>query len=220
MELRQAMTSTWTNRFYLPDPVPDEILHRILDSARFAPSGGNRQGWRVVIVRDPALRERLHDLYQLSWRPHRAALDRGSEAKQQTRLRSASIRGADHFADHLKDVPVLLIICVEMATLQITDAELDRQSIAGGGSIYPFVQNLLLASRAEGLGCALTTLICPQEPAVRQLLSIPEGFAVAALVALGYPEPGHVPSRLRRRAVEEFAFADEFGAPFSVVHAG
>jgi nitroreductase len=211
VELREVMTSTPTIRYYTPEPVDDETLRRVLDVARFAPSGGNRQGWRVVVVRAAAMRRQLHDLYQIAWAPHRQGLSQGERPNQKTQLRS--LGGADHFADNLYTVPVLLIVCVDLAALQITDAQLERPSIVGGASIYPFTQNLLLAARDQGLGVALTTLICSQEAAVKQLLAIPDGYAVAALVALGHPDPAHVPIRLRRRAVDEFAFADSFGRP-------
>jgi nitroreductase len=211
MDLREAMTTTWTNRHYLPDPVPDEVLHRVLDAARFAPSGGNRQGWRVIAVRDAQTRRTIHDLYQRARRPHRARLDEAATAADRTRLASRSLAGADYFADHLQEVPLHLVVCVDLTSLQITDAALGRQSIAGGASVYPFVQNLLLAARDAGLGVALTTLLCPAEPDVKTLLEIPDPFAVAALVTLGYPDPDRIPKRLSRRPVEEFAFRERFG---------
>jgi nitroreductase len=94
--------------------------------------------------------------------------------------------------------------------MAITDARLDRISVVGGGSIYPAVQNALLACRAEGLGCVLTTLLCEVEPEVRTLLSIPEPWATAAAVPIGYPVlGGHGP--ISRRPVEKLAFADTWG---------
>ena len=211
MELQEAMRSAWTNRYFLPDPVPDAVLHQVLDAARFAPSGGNRQGWRVVAVRDPGRRRTIHDLYQRAWRPYREQIAVGATADTSTRLASRSLAGADHFADHLHEVPLHLVVCVDLGVLQVTDAALGRQSVVGGASVYPFVQNLLLAARDAGLGAALTTLLCPAESDVKELLAIPDGFAVAALVALGLPDPAHIPRKLSRRAVEDFAFRERFG---------
>jgi nitroreductase len=211
MELRDAMTSAWTNRHFRDDDVPDETIHDLLDAARFAPSGGNRQGWRVVVVKDPATRTTLRDLYLEAWEPYLEQIREGAAANTRTKLLSRSLEGADTFARGLDQVPVHLILCVDLGTLQVTDAGLDRQSIVGGASIYPFAQNILLAARDAGLGAALTTLICPAEPGVAELLEIPDGLAVAALIALGWPVEDKIPRRLSRRPVEEFAFRERYG---------
>jgi nitroreductase len=211
MELRDTMTSAWTNRHFLPDDVPDAAIHDLLDVARFAPSGGNRQGWRVIVVKDPGTRRALRDLYLEAWEPYLAEIREGAASNTQTRLRERSLQAADDFARGLDEVPVHLIVCVDLGVLQITDAKLDRQSIAGGASIYPFAHNILLAARDAGLGAALTTLICPSEPGVAELLDIPDGFAVAALIALGFPVEEKIPKRLSRRPVEDFAFRERFG---------
>ena len=101
---------------------------------------------------------------------------------------------------------------VRLEDLAVTDAALPRQSIVGGASVYPFVQNLLLALRAEGLGAAMTTLLVPAEADVKRLLAIPEEIALAAHIGVGY-RADRWPSRLARRPVEEFAFAERYGRP-------
>ena len=208
------MRTAGTTRRFLPDPVPDALLHRILDNARFAPNGGNRQGWHVVVVTDRATRRALHDLYQPPWQAYlaeRYGLAPGAPLPPNLPL---ALRRTMEFADRLHEVPVHLLVSVELSTLAVTDRHLARQSIVGGGSIYPFVQNLLLGLRQEGLGAALTTLLIPAEPAVKELIGIPEGHALAALIAVGYPATA-LPTRLRRRAVEEFTTRDRFaGEPF------
>ena len=208
------MRTAGTTRRFLPDPVPDALLHRILDNARFAPNGGNRQGWHVVVVTDRATRRALHDLYQPHWQAYlaeRYGLAPGAPLPPNLPL---ALRRTMEFADRLHEVPVHLLVSVELSTLAVTDRHLARQSIVGGGSIYPFVQNLLLGLRQEGLGAALTTLLIPAEPAVKELIGIPEGHALAALIAVGYPATA-LPTRLRRRAVEEFTTRDRFaGEPF------
>jgi nitroreductase len=114
----------------------------------------------------------------------------------------------------LSEVPVHLLVTVDLRALAVTDRSLPRQSIVGGGSVYPFVQNVLLGLRQEGLGAALTTLIIPAEPEVKELLGIPEEHAIAALVAVGYPE-GKLPTKLKRKPVQEFATRERFdGEPF------
>ena len=122
------------------------------------------------------------------------------------------LQRADEYASQLDQVPVHLVIGVRLADLAVTDAKLPRQSIVGGASVYPFVQNLLLALRAEGLGAALTTLLVPAEAQVRTLLEIPDDVALAAHVGVGHrADPW--PRALSRRPVEEFAFAERFGQP-------
>jgi nitroreductase len=122
------------------------------------------------------------------------------------------VRRADGYARLLDQVPVHLVVGVRLDDLAVTDAGLPRQSIVGGASIYPFVQNLLLALRNEGLGAALTTLLVPAEAAVKQLLEIPEEIALAAHIGVGFrDEPW--PRSLARRPVDEFAFSERFGQP-------
>lgn len=209
MDFEQALTTTSATRRFSERPVSDAAIHRVLDIARYAPSGGNRQGWRVVVVKDPAKRKAIRDLYLEPWKAY--AEQRRPLAN--TPQRARALNAADDMARNLDKVPVHLVVCVELAALSITDAALDRPSIVGGGSIYPFVQNILLACNAEGLGSALTTLLCVKEPDAFRLLGIPEGYAMAALIPVGY-RADERPRRLSRRPVEEVATVDSFdGAP-------
>ena len=123
------------------------------------------------------------------------------------------LRHADEFAHTFDQVPVHLVPCVELDTLAIVDSWLERPSIVGGASIYPFVQNVLLGLRAEGLGAAFTTLLTPAEPDVRALLEIPDGVALAGHISVGYrAEPW--PKRLRRNPLAEFTFSERYGQPW------
>ncbi|MGI8815385.1 MAG: nitroreductase family protein [Pseudonocardia sp.] len=226
VELYDAMRSTPATRAFTDEPVDDAVLHRMLDNARFAPNGGNRQGWSVIVLNDPAIRLRIRELHQLGWREYTAhvreglvpfaAIDKGHWRGPAVDLAKARDTPADQeFGDHLEHVPVLLLIVADLGLLAALDNGLDRQSIVGGGSIYPFCHNLLLAARNEGLGGVLTTSIVRKELVVRELLGIPEGFAVAGLMALG--RPVKVITKLRRAAVEEFTVVDRFdGQPFTV----
>jgi nitroreductase len=207
VDFREVLETTGTCRFYRPDPIPDDVLHRVLDGARWAPTGGNRQGVRFVVVRDPRKRRALRDLYLPLWEAY-AARAQARPGAPLPRL----LANADHMARHLDEAPVLIVVCAQLGDLMATDRHLDRLTIVGGASVYPSVQNLLLAARAEGLGTALTTLLCAAEPQVKTLLAIPDGVATAALVPLGYPARGF-PKRLARRPLEEIAFADAWGAP-------
>ncbi|HTZ85719.1 MAG TPA: nitroreductase family protein [Solirubrobacteraceae bacterium] len=217
MDLYEAMRCAPTSRRFTAEPVAPEALHRALENARFAPSGGNRQGWRVVVVRDLDRRRAIRDLYLPHWRDYMeltggAKMLAEPEGVDAVRLRM--IRGANEYAERMDELPVHLVIGVRLADLAVTDAKLPRQSIVGGASIYPFVQNLLLALRAEGLGAAMTTLLVPAEAEVRELLGIPEDVALAAHIGVGHrADPW--PKNLARRPVEEFAFAERFGEPLA-----
>jgi nitroreductase len=213
MDLYEAMRCAPTSRRFSDEPVAQDALRRALEAARFAPSGGNRQGWRVVVVREARLRTELAAMYLPRWRNYMqltggAALLEDAGAKDDPRLQM--VRRADEYARRLAEVPVHLLVGVRMADVLATDEGLPRTSIVGGASIYPFVQNLLLALRAEGLGAAMTTLLVPAEEQVRELLGIPEDVALAAHVGVGHRvDPW--PRTLSRRPVEEFAFAERYG---------
>jgi nitroreductase len=225
MELRTVMRTTPSTRDFTEDQISDETLYGILESARFAPSGGNRQGWQVVVVKDRVVRERLRDLYVLSWREYVAhlvaglvpfaPLENGHWTGPAIDLEAARATPAPmDFADHLDLVPVLLILVVELSALAVMDNGLERQSIVGGASIYPFAHNILLAARDAGLGGVMTTTLCRQETPVRELLGISDGWALAGLVALG--RPSKQITRLRRQSVESFTTVDRVdGTPFT-----
>ena len=219
MDLIEAMRTTGACREFAPEPVNDATLWRVLEAARFAPSGGNRQPWRVVVIRDPDRRQAIVDLYALGWREYWAHVERGlvpfapgADGRWQgpaVDLEAARERPApDTFGEQLPNVPVMLVLLAHLGSLAVTDNGLDRQSIVGGASVYPFGQNLLLAARDEGLGGVLTTVLTREETAVRELLDVPVSFAVAGLVALGHPV--RQVRRLRRNPVEAFAFVDRF----------
>lgn len=215
VDLYETMRCAPTTRRFGTEPVSSETLQRVLENARFAPSGGNRQGWRVVAVQDAGRRKALRDLYQPHWRAYMeqtggAAILADPEHAESKRGRA--VKRADDFADRIDEVPLHLVICAKLGDLAIVDAGLDRPSIVGGASIYPFVQNILLGLRAEGLGAALTTILAPAETEVKELLQIPEDVVLAAYVLVG-PRDEPWPERLARKPVEEFAFAEHYGQP-------
>lgn len=212
VDLYEAASTTRAVRRLRPDPIPEEVLRRVLRAATWAPSGGNLQPWHVIAVRDPARKETLAELYRTLWSDY-AARRRALIEPLAGPLREPAeraLRSGDHLAEHMAEVPVVAVLCFHPERLHVTDAELGRPSVVGGASLYPAVQNLLLACRAEGLGGVLTTLLCVYEKQVRELLEIPEPWATAAFVPIGWPAGGgHGP--LSRRPVEQVAFADRFG---------
>ena len=211
MKLYDAMSTLRAVRRLRPDPIPDDVLERVLTAATWAPSGGNHQGWRIIAVRDPATKQALEDLYRPHWEGYVPAYEKHMET-QSERGRAKSARGlaaGTYLANHLHEVPVIAVFCFNPDSMTITDENLDRPSVVGGGSVYPAVQNLLLACRNEGLGCVLTTLLCIEESQVRSLLEIPEGWYTCAHVPIGYPVGGgHGP--VSRRPMERMVFWDRF----------
>ena len=216
------MRATGAIREFTDEPVDDAVLHGILDAARFAPNGGNRQGWHVIVLRDPEIRTKVRDLYMLGWREYTAHTRQqkvpfapgpdGRWTAPAVDLEEARATPApNEFGEHLDTAPVLLVVAVDLQALAITDNGLDRQSIVGGGSVYPFCHNVLLAARNADLGGVMTTVLARQEPAVRELLGLPGGWALAALVVLGHPVKQI--TKLRRDPVESFTTVDRFDGP-------
>ena len=210
--LYAAMSTLRAVRRLKPDPVPDDVLERILQAAAWAPSGGNVQPWRVVVVQDAQRRRTLGDLYRVEWARYgagaRKALERmtGEARDKQARMLAA----ADHLGEHLGDAPAILVFCFNPSNMAITDADLGRPSVVGGGSVYPAVQNAMLACRAEGIGCTLTTLLCYREAEVKTALGMPEDWYTCAFMPIGYPVlGGHGP--ISRRPVGKLCFRDGWG---------
>jgi len=227
LDLVATLRSTGAARQFHPEPVPDEVLARLLDTARFAPSGGNRQGWRVIVVKDPATRTALRDIYLEGWYeylaigsaglvPWAAVTDRAAEARAAAHAPEFAAAGAASpgFAETLETAPALLLVLADLAALASVDRDLPRYTLVGGASIYPFVWSLLLAARAEGLGGVTTTVAIRHEAALRALFGIPDTVAGAALVVLG--RPVSQPTRLRRAPVSAFTWIDRYeGTPLA-----
>jgi nitroreductase len=227
MDLNRALQTTGAVRDFSSHPVPDEVVHHILDTARYAPNGGNRQAWKVIVVKDRDVRRRLRDLYLRNWYEYLAmgeaglvpwapVTDRNAERKaraQAQQLAAAATAGSGGFAEHFDEVPALLVLLADLRHLAATDRDLDRYTLVGGASIYPFAWSILLAAHEVGLGGVITTMLVPSEDEARALLGVPPEWAVAAALALGYPAAGRHPTRLRRKPVESFASLDRFDGP-------
>jgi nitroreductase len=216
MGLYEAMRTLRAVRRLKPDPIPDQVLNRALEAATWAPTGGNRQPWRIIVVKDRALKQRLGELYSAEWSKfsggYRGAMASLPEADRKRMERT--LDAGDYLAKHWGETPVIAMFCFNPKEMAITDAKLNRPSVVGGGSVYPAVENFLLACRAEGLGCVLTTLLCLVEPEVRSLLAIPEPWATCAAIPVGYPVGrGHGP--LIRRPVAALAFQNKWGEAMS-----
>lgn len=217
MELYEVMRTTFAAREFTGEPMPDEVLHRILDNARFGPSGGNRQGWRVIVVRERATREALAALTVPAAKRYTAQVKNGENpwnTIDPPRVDDATIERTEPNPRLLEPVlkaAVVLVICVDLKVVAAVDQYLDRVGLVAGASVYPFAWNILLAARNEGWGGTITTLAIAQEPKLKELLGIPPHVAVAAVVPMG--RPVRQLTRLKRKPVEEFTMRERFGGP-------
>ena len=215
VDLYEAMSSLRAVRRLKPDPIPSGVMGRVLQAAAWAPTGGNVQPFRIVVVRDREKLARIRAWYHDEWHRYTAAR-RAGPGDQPDAARDATARmlaAGDYLADHMHEAPALLVFCFNPDRMAITDADLDRPSVVGGGSVYTAVQNVLLACRAEGLGCVLTTLLCYREAEIKRLLGIPGDWGTCAHVPIGYPVlRGHGP--ISRRPVDKLAYLDDWGAPY------
>ena len=225
MDLQQSLRTTGSVRRFTDEPVDDATVYALLDDARFAPSGGNRQGWRVAVVQDAQRRRRLGELMQTVWNEYRAAdgstvapfavIDDAGQPIAAAGPNAAA--DAPHvpndLLDNITEIPVVLVVAADLRCIAMIDRDLDRAAITGGASIYPFCWNLLLAARARGLGGVITTFLSRCEPAAAEIVGLPSTSALAATIFIGHPV--HQPTRLRRAPVESFATIDSFdGRPF------
>jgi nitroreductase len=217
MDLDEAMRTTFSAREFTDDPVPDAVLFDILDRARFAPSGGNRQGWRVIAVRERATRDALAALAAPAAKRYAAQLQAGENpwnSVDRSSVDAATIERTPapaRLTESLRQAPLVLVVCVDLKVVAATDQHLPRVGVVSGASIYPFAWNVLLAARQAGFAGTLTTLAVAEEPAVKRLLGIPDHVAVCAVVPLGRPVRSI--TRLRRKAVPEFAMRERWGGP-------
>ena len=208
MDLYEAMGSQRAVRRLKADPISDAVLARVLTAASWAPTGGNVQPFRMITVQDRQKLSVLQGLYAQEWAIYTQEMrDQGSALPL---ARQKMLRAGDYLAAHLGQVPVMVVFCFNPALMAITDSDLDRPSVVGGGSVYTAVQNLMLACRAEGLGCVLTTLLCFQEAAIKGLLAIPDDWGTCAHIPIGYPVlKGH--GSITRRPIEKLVFQDTWG---------
>ena len=196
MLLFDAIDSQRAIRHFSARPVSDEAVETLLNAAIHAPSGGNRQPWRFVVMRDAALKRQLGQWYLAAWQAATAGME----------VITQPYRHGAELAQQMATVPVLILACIDHGTAGTGPGPITR-----GASIYPAVQNLLLAARALGLGTVLTTLHTQYEHEIKALLRIPETVETAALIPVGYPAEGARLGRARRRPLSEVVFHERWG---------
>ena len=214
MEFYEVMRTTFACREFTGEPVPQDVLHRIIDNARFAPSGGNRQGWRIINITNPENKQRLAQLslpaatrYVLQMQAGESPLNT-IHASTVTDDQVANAEAPEWLVAHIQNAPTLLVTTVDLALIASMDKDLDRVGLVSGGSIYPLAWNILLAARNEGYGGTMTTWGIAEEPQLKALLDIPPNWAVAAIMPLG--KPVKQLTKLKRKPVEDILYSDSW----------
>ena len=214
MELYDAMRTAFSARDFTDEPVTDELLERVFELARFAPSGGNRQGWHVVVVREAATKSALADLAVPAAKRYIAQVRAGENPWNTLHPPGPSAAEIEAtppmpgLIEPTRNAPVVLVVCVDLGVVASVDQDLDRIGIVSGASIYPFAWNILLALRNEGFGGVLTTMPIAEEPKLKELLGLPANVAVAAVMAIG--KPAQTLSKLKRKPVAEFVHRERW----------
>jgi len=203
-DLFEIMATTRSMRRLKPDPVPAALIRKILEAGVSAPSGGNMQRWRFLVVRDAKVKQTIGAYYKRAWdevvAPRYGA---GEPAPGTTPERfKRMLDAAQYLSDHIQDAPVWIVPCLEGATPTRT----------AGSSIYPAVQNMLLAARALGLGGTLTTLYLNFEKEVEATLGLPTDMHSYAILPIGYPMGRFGP--VRRVPLIEVVYEDRWGQPY------
>ncbi len=218
MDIFEVMRCTFAAREYTDEELPDELLYELIDNARFAPSGGNRQAGRIIVVRDKKVQAQLADMTLPVAQRYTAQAMAGEtpyNVLKDSALSEEEIAATEPLpllTEHIRSAPVVLVACVDLGALAALDKDLDRIGMAIGASIYPLVWNILLGARAKGYGGTFTTLSLAVEPQVKALLNIPDDWAVATLVPMGVSVKQL--TKLKRRQVEEFVVRGTWdGAP-------
>jgi len=222
--LFEAMYTARSLRHFKPDPVPQELITKVIDAAIRASSGGNTQHWSFVVVRDAQVKRELAALYRKA-SDHASAIyaSRPKPEHLTDEQYRQFLANSGYLWDHLADAPVILIACLtkreppERASLPEVvqaryDAHLANTLRISGSSIYPAIQNIILACRGLGLGTVITTNHILYEDEVKAVLGIPPNVATFALMPIGWPTRKYGP--LTRKPVAEVTFADRWGTPW------
>jgi nitroreductase len=219
MDFSDVIRTTGATRRFTDDPLPDDVLERILDHARFAPSGGNRPGVRVIVVRDRATREAIVELSVTGARRYIAQTKNGEgpwNPVQPMKVSPEEVAATEvppYLGAPVLGAGAVLVVTVDLNVCAAFDQYLDRIGVIAGASVYPFVWSILLAARNEGYGGVLTTMAVAEEPRVKALLGIPDDYAIAAILPIG--KPVKQVSKLTRKPVAELATRERFdGEPF------
>lgn len=198
MDAIEAMATCRAIRRIKPEPVPDELVQKVLFAATRAPSPGNSQGWDFVVVRDADTRRRIGEAVERAMAPIVAQMPESEDPS-----RRAMVSGLKHLVSHFGEVPVLIFAC-GVPCYPANDPQEDYV----WSTVYPAAQNLVVAARSLGLGTIFSQLHRPAEKEIREILGIPDEARIAVTIPLGWPARSFGP--VRRRPVETFVHWDRW----------
>ncbi len=198
ISLFEAIYSQRAIRYFTDEPVSDDLIHKLIEAGTKAPSGGNQQGWKFMVITDPETKKKIGEYYEQGWE-HAYGSANPNPPNIQPHVR----RSADHLARTIGQAPVLLMACIEH--------DGSPSTMGRGGSIFPSVQNILLAARGLGLGSCLTSLHKRYEGEIKELLGIPENVETAALLPVGFPADNNRYGPTRRQPVEDVTYRERWG---------
>ena len=220
MDIYEVMRTTFSARNFTDESVPNEVLYKIFDQARFAPSGGNRQGAHIIVVRDIDMKRKIADIAPYAAKRYKAQQKNGENpwnTIQKSELSESEIEETPvpkMLTEPIAQAPVVLGVGVDLRVVASMDQYLSRVGVVSGASIYPLVWNILLAARNEGYGGTITTMAISEEPSLREILGIPSYIAVAAIIPIGRPKK--MLTKLRRQEVEKFTHLEKWsGLPLT-----
>lgn len=210
MPLIDAMTTQRAVRRVLPDPVDDAVVLKCIELALRAPTGANEQNWEFIVVKDRRVKEVLAKRYRQAWKVYYAAVGRRIAARDESTAKT--VRAVQWQVDHFAEIPVLIVACLRLGVRNghLPYVPLPHTAATGYyGSIYPSVQNLLLAARAMGLGASLITLPLWSLSSARRTLNLPVSVTPCCIVPLGWPRGRYGPTI--RKPVGQVAHLDGYG---------
>jgi len=199
-----------------PDPVPDDVIAKIIDAGVRAPTGSNLQNWRFIVVKDAQRRRRIADAYRAAMEiASKAYMNRNPPAHMTEKRMQQMVASATYLAAHFAEVPVLIMAWLRMTPDQ-ENPNLPPEQVPTflrltGGSIFTAVQNMILACRALGLGTVLTTVLAYKEEEMRTILNAPSDLRLFAVLPVGYPMEGHGHGPVRRLPLSDVTCMDSFG---------
>ena len=214
MDISEVMRTSFAAREFTNDEISDETIYRILEHARFAPSGGNRQGCHVIVIRDQNIKNSLAELAKTGMRQYVAQVKNGESpwntviptAVSEEEMAATEI-SPERLAP-LTECPALLAVIVDLGVVASMDKDLKRVGVISGASIYPLAWNIILMARNEGYGGAITTFIAPEEEKAKKILAVPDNYAICALIPIG--KPVKQLTKLSRKPVEKIASRETF----------
>ena len=216
MGIFQAMHTARALRRLKPDPVPDELIAKVIDAGVRAPTGSNLQNWRFVVVKDAGRRRQIGETYRASMEiAAKAYLNRKPPAHMTKERQQKMMSSATYLAEHYAEVPVLILAWLQMTPDQehpnLPPEQLPIFQRLSGGSIFPAVQNMIVACAALGLGTVLTTVLAYKEEEMRKIINAPGDMRLYAVLPVGYPMEGYGHGPVRRQPLSEVTYLDSYG---------